>query len=43
MQSLEIAEEFVLIEKEFKNYGYELIGSKDTIEGKIYLVRKKNK
>jgi len=43
MESLEIAEEYDWSREYFKARGLELLGSKDTIEGKIYLVRKKEK
>lgn len=42
MESLEIVEEWFEIKEYFNHKGLELLGTKDTIEGKVYLVRKKN-
>jgi len=41
MESLEIVEEWFEIKEYFNLKGLELLGSKDTVEGKVYLVRKK--
>ena len=43
MQSLEIAEDYLEDRKYFEVRQLELLGSKDTIAGKVYMVRKKEK
>lgn len=43
MENLEIAEEYDNSKQYFKAKGLELIAANDSIEGKIYLVRKKEK
>ena len=43
MESLEIAENYFEDRKYFEEKELEFLGSKDTIAGKVYLVRKKEK
>ena len=43
MENLELAEEYDWSLEYFKARGLELMAAQDSIEGKIYLVRKKEK